>query len=182
MATIKIGAVQIEIPTSELGEAMRQLAPFIGVEGPPAAAAVVSVSKKNGSWPFPTGDKPATAPAKSAEGQKPSAARSATPIPDADAVKERAAAFLETLVNAELWGGASPDAVMQALAASHPKGIGSRMQGVNAFFRALGFADADLYTNDRDENGMRLWKAGPRAQEALDKIRKPSASVEDDAL
>lgn len=64
---------------------------------------------------------------------------------------------------------------MTALGASHVKGIGSKMTPINTFLQFSGFEPTDVYKNDRDATGSRMWTAGERFDEAWQKLQEQSA-------
>lgn len=167
-ATISVGGVTITVQVSELGEAMRQIAPFLqGKNGD----AVQKIPPKSTAWPFPTGKEvaPVAAPTMSPAPQPAVERQISPPNPE---VLRRALNLFGALVRHRGPGGLSPPQVMDIVGADHPKGIGSRMQAINALIRSVGIEADDAYRNDRNEVGTRVWTAGPAAQEALNALVK----------
>jgi len=71
---------------------------------------------------------------------------------------------------------------MKVLGAAHAKGIGSKMTPVNAYLQLLDFEVAEVYKNDRDATGNRMWIPGERFDEALQKISDSRAEDIGDLL
>ena len=153
VATIHLGDVRIEVPTKELGEALRQLGllrPDLSI--PPAPPP----RQKTIDDELPPGPPP----------------------PKTDA--EMALDFLRVIAEAEGIGGAPIEAVMRALGAIHAKGVGSKAAVVNKLLDKAGFAIPDVYSNPRDSYGDRYWRAGPRLQDAMDALSAAQGNQPDD--
>ena len=180
-ATISVGGIEISVPTEELGLAIQQLAPLFDVKLKPTVAPI-----RLGAWSMPTGQpaspagvrgpllrrsRPAT-PAPSTEtGDTDSASGPVgdddDPVSDTSSPLERASRFVHLLLDHARSGGVTAAEVMSAVGAVHPKGIGSRMQAINTFFKVHGLEPHEVYTNDRDETGARGWRAGPQIELAV---------------
>ena len=81
------------------------------------------------------------------------------------------AAFLAAIIDSG-GRGANTERIQGALGASHPKGVGSRARYVNELLDELGFREGQVYTNDKIPGQARLWKPGPKIQDAASKVRE----------
>ncbi|MFS2204080.1 hypothetical protein [Variovorax sp. Varisp36] len=168
-ATLYYNGIRINVPTNELAEALRQISSLSGavLQRPTLSGTVVLHPA-----PPPSG-------ALDTEGQQ--------SIDSLDTSTEKrvdtdiALAFLKTIAEYRLSGGAPINAVMAVLGAAHAKGVGSKTVIVNKVLDRLGFAIPDVYTNDRDSLGMRNWRPGPRFDEAV-RMLSPSRDEEEDDL
>lgn len=157
-ATLYYNGIRISVPTNELAEAMRQLSSLSGtVQQRPAPVGAVTHSEAEAQQSIDLLDAPTEK-------------RADTDI---------ALAFLKTIADHRLSGGAPINAVMAVLGAAHAKGVGSKTVIVNKVLDRLGFAIPDVYTNDRDPLGMRNWRAGPRFNEAM-RMLAPSRDEEEE--
>lgn len=142
IAKLNFHGIEISVPVSELGEAMRQL---LSAKPPvPGAGAVQEAGTRKAS----------------------SSQLDVFPDAGADA-RSQAINFLRAVGDATESGGVRIAEVMALIGASHPKGVGSKMALVNKEISESGFDIASVYTNERDPMGIRLWRAGPKLQEAL---------------
>ena len=159
-AKLFVGGVEITVDVKELGEAMRQLAPLLGL---PRA---LPPQPRNGSAPAvlpPTG---AATPA----GQKDGSTR------------QQVVNLLLLLKDYRASGGAKSEEVMKTLGAVHAKGIGSKMTPINTYLSVLGFEPGNVYKNDRDATGSRMWIPGEQFEEALRKVSAQTADDPEDLL
>jgi hypothetical protein len=180
-AKIVISGMEITVPVTELGEAVRQLAPWL----PTKAAEPAPTKRPDGTWPFPMGDvqRPhgadvavASPAAKPSLAQavlplvSPLAAAKGSPVPsDAPTVAVR---LFRALVSNRATGGMRPEEVMPLVGTVHPKGIGNRMQGINALLREIGIPAEEVYSNARNELGSRMWMPKARTAEAIKVIEE----------
>jgi hypothetical protein len=80
--------------------------------------------------------------------------------------------FLTVIVNAGS-RGTSTNAIMKAVDIEKPQAFGNRGMNINRLLAKLGFDSPDeVYTNDRNDEGDREWKAGPKAYEALTAVAR----------
>ncbi len=68
--------------------------------------------------------------------------------------------------------GISTDRVLRAVGKSSPQAWGNRGKNINRFLRHMGFEWTEVYSNERNAEGVREWKAGPKAQIALEEVSK----------
>lgn len=146
-ATLFFNGIRISVPTNELAEALRQLGSL-------------SVQPATRSAPPPR----EAAPGLELFGQS---ENSLDVFTEKRSEVDITRAFLKTIEDHKLSGGAPISAVMAVLGAAHAKGVGSKTAIVNKVLDKFGFAIPDVYTNDRDSLGMRNWRMGPRFDEAL---------------
>ena len=154
-AKLVVNGIEIIVPVSALGEAMRQLQPFQAKAPTPA---------------------PAPKPASRVMANDIDIDVMAVLSPPPLMRPTLCIAFLKLLQDHEVSGGVSPDEVQKVLGAEHPKGIGSKMAGINALLKHLGYASAEVYSNDqRDSEGRRVWKVGPKLRDALGALQQEYA-------
>ena len=78
-------------------------------------------------------------------------------------------AFLSALATAGP-KGTSTETIMPILNVKAGRGVGGRCAKINNLLSKIGFPDSDeIYTNPRLAEG-RVWRPGPRIQEALEKL------------
>lgn len=166
-AKLLVQGIEITVPTAELGEAMRQLAPFFENQGAPFLG-IGSIA----SGLALVGRKRAAAPVTSAR-----SADSAPPPPDVafavtEAEVELTLRFLKRIADHAMSGGLTTEEVKDVLGASHVKGVGSKTASVNKVLGDLGFPVTDVYRNDPSaaSGGERVWTAGPRIKDAIDAL------------
>jgi hypothetical protein len=153
-ANLFFNGIRISVPVDELAEAMRQLAslPREVVQSPSAT--------------------------RSADGALDLFTENPKKLNDI----ELTLAFLKTISEHEISGGAPVHAIARALGASHVKGIGGKASIVNRVLDKAGFATPDVYSNSRDSLGDRYWKGGhllSQAMRTLDGSIDPEADKED---
>lgn len=176
-AKINVGGIEITVPVGELGDALRQLAPWMGgavAASPPPQRAPTT------SWPLPTGPsvdsplggKPSLADVPDRTGSLLSGVATQKPLFANEDAQSRALALFRALSEHKGPGGMTPEAVMKLLGTTHPKGIGNRMQAVNAILRTIGIAAEDVYSNARNEMGTRMWVPRSRISEAIEAIER----------
>ena len=175
-AKIMVGAVEITVPVTELGEAMKQLAPWLEVKVPNGDLAA---PVKKAGWLLPTGDTPPplAAPRSAVQGSLPLDPNLAMPRLENLDTRSRALLLFKALRDHRASGGVRPEEVMALVGASHPKGIGSRMKSINGLLRDCGFDHEDVYRNDRNEVGMRMWTPSTQVAEAISALEKLSPST-----
>jgi hypothetical protein len=173
MATIMVGGVEITVPTAELGEALRQLSPWLSAK-PAAVAAPVKDDE-----PAAQRRRIVVAPAQQTLENPESAEGESQPEGnDPSSALNRALRLLALIRDHRQSGGARPAEVMKVLGAAHPKGIGSRMQAVNSVIRATGLKPEDVYRNDRDPmTGTRMWTGGRKLDEAAAMLNKQKSGT-----
>lgn len=66
--------------------------------------------------------------------------------------------------------GADNAKVFKAIGITSPNAFGNRGKNINAVLNELGLEPKDVYTNERNEHGVREWKAGPKMGEAIQKV------------
>lgn len=173
-AKITVGGVEITVSVSELGEALKQLSPWL-----PARTSEDQGKRKAVSWPLPGGSAAMPTPSAQPHLQRdllpetavgtalrtaPTSSLGAASHVDA---AKRAIALFKALRDHRASGGMMPEEVMPLVGTTHPKGIGNRMQAINALLREKGFAADDVYSNSRSETGKRVWLARARIEEAI---------------
>lgn len=62
--------------------------------------------------------------------------------------------------------------VMKIVDIDDPKAFGNRGKLINRFIRGFGFEPAEVYSNAKNAEGKREWKAGPKTAEAIAAIKK----------
>lgn len=77
-------------------------------------------------------------------------------------------AFLKRVLSDK--GGTTAEDIMPILGAVSPRGLGGRMARVNSVLSELGFEKSDVYNNESRGAKGRVWKPGPKIQEAIDKV------------
>lgn len=150
--------IEFSVPTEELGEALRQLK-ILGSSLETEPRRQASLLPGEGLRLTPPPKHVLYAPRLSSD-------TSDGPV-DASVVLQ----FLQIIVDHQTSGGAPIEAVMRALGANHPKGVGSKTAKVNEFLIRLGFEVDSVYMNPRDNLGMRAWKAGPKIDEAIKRLK-----------
>lgn len=133
--------VEIQVPISELGEAMKQLAALT------ASQKAVQTPAQKVLIPVPASDGLSS-----------------------EAVRAIGLRFLTVIRDHTLSGGATVEQIMEVLGASHPKGVGSKAAAINKLLNESGFETPEVYTNPRDPNGVRWWKAGPKMEDAISEL------------
>jgi hypothetical protein len=166
-AKFTYNGVEITVPTSEIGEAMRQL----------------GLMQRDASVPI------ATATLKSFDPQKrriPSHLRSATPMPlqlkeklpksvggsDKDTPDDLNYTLnvLRLVESRMAAGGASSQEVMKAFDTKGPRGLGFKTEMMNSLLVAHDFDLAEVYSKGRGQFG-RVWLAGPKIKGAIAAIQ-----------
>lgn len=77
--------------------------------------------------------------------------------------------FLEAL--AAHHEGLGANQIMPIMRAEHAKGIGARAAKINKLIESTGHKRHDVYSNERNDEGVRLWKPEPRLRAALDAVK-----------
>jgi len=68
--------------------------------------------------------------------------------------------------------GINTGRVLKSVGITSPRAFGNRGKAINSLLKQLGFDPKTVYTNARNEEGDREWKAGPRMKEAIDAVNK----------
>jgi uncharacterized protein YgbK (DUF1537 family) len=160
VAKISIGQLEIAVDVLDLGEAMRQLAPYL-----PSTALAAAHQKSAGmkpTLPMTLATEAARIDAQTPKLQAPSA-------PTAELTRK----LLQLIADHRVSGGATSAQVQEVLGASHPKGIGSKMSPVNNYLMLRGFEPDQVYMNPRNETGGRMWVPGSRLDDALKAVKEP---------
>lgn len=79
--------------------------------------------------------------------------------------------FVSTITSAGSHG-TDTSRIMKAVGINSPVAFGNRGKNINKLLVKLGFEPREVYTNERNENGDREWKPGPKATEALQKLKE----------
>lgn len=155
---MNLHGLEVEVDAADLGETLRQLqaAGLLPAALAPKRSVAPPAPQVQLFTPYPPQPAPAHAPK-----------------PDLVLVKEEGPAahfgltLLKNLRDTRVSGGLTPSDVQRIVGAGHPKGIGSRMVKINETLRAGGFELRDVYTNDRGPLGDRVWRAGPKIDQAI---------------
>lgn len=79
--------------------------------------------------------------------------------------------FVKAIANAGSAGTDTPT-IMKAVDIRSAVAFGNRGKNINRLLTQLGFEPTDVYTNERNEDGYREWKPGPRTIDALHKLKE----------
>jgi hypothetical protein len=177
-ATIKIGRVEITVETFELGEALRQLEPWMSPGLIPPSLWTRQTAHRSSSRPTvaaPQNKPPAGVPQAEFDdgefaGSHDDDEAGTTPSLPEGGTHERAIKLLRAIKESN--AGVRMAQVQSLVEASHPKGIGSRMQSINKLLVDLGFSSDSVYRNDRGPLGERVWTSGERIAEAISALEK----------
>jgi len=173
--TFKMHGIEFTVPANELAEALRQL----GIGGTvsstfgdlassqPAPLPLVEQEDGTDQWEL-------RAPIGPAYGIAAQRARTRLGAAKEHIVDyRRVLRFLKLIDEMEGAGGADVELIADSLGAQHKKGVGSKMSKVNALLKEAGFHDlSQVYVNPREALGLRVWRAGPRLQEAIAQIEQ----------
>lgn len=156
-AKLFVNGIEISVPIGELAEALRQIG---------------SVSTPKQSLPTPARiQQPAETHTANAHFQMP-----LTTITESSPTHKTTLKFLRLIEDHRLTGAKTGD-IMPVIGATKPKGVGSKSAAVNRVLAAHGFSEIDeVYTNQRDVFGERLWKPGPAMGAAIDAIERGLAN------
>jgi hypothetical protein len=72
-------------------------------------------------------------------------------------------------------GGVETQTIVHALGVKHPKAVGGRMAVVNKILEQRSFEPRDVYSNDRNQDGVRMWRQRGKLDAALAAIRQEKA-------
>jgi hypothetical protein len=158
--TIFVDGMELRGKPQDLARVLAQMRgparPAPVLNGHPGATAPTPLNPQ-AAWPFPQ--------PKQQRGQSKGTAQSNRDIEDA-------LNFLQAIDASDLLGDLDGEAIAQVLHLKHPKGIGSRAAMINKTLESLGFKPSDVYTTQRNNVGVRHWKAGPRLAQAIEMIKK----------
>lgn len=157
-AKISVGQVEITVTVSELGEAMRQLAPWLEL---PKSPSPPPAPPRRAAWAMPA---PVAPPA--AESQQEHDPAVLDDVAGAGPVEQGLSLF-KAIRDHRASGGLSPTEVMRFVGTAKLKGIGSRMQSINRVLKDRGVDFTNVYTNNKGPSGERAWLPGRQIDEAI---------------
>jgi hypothetical protein len=79
--------------------------------------------------------------------------------------------FLQTIVTAPP-EGPSTTQIMEAVGVTDGRGLGGKLLGINNILDKHGLNPNDVYGNPKTADGRRTWFAGPKIQEAIEKMKE----------